>query len=235
MGIRSWLQKCMGRAGTAQDAPVTAVERGQWEEQSQEGEFDFHARNEWRQTGDFMDQTRKIFGQFGLKPDAYHGKVIMDLGAGSKLRTAFFENATLIALEPLADRFLKEIEWCDLRNAAEVYSVAAEDRVSECVGRADLLVSINVLDHCFDFDQVVSNIRDYLKSDGRAFLSFDKHDVADKMHPLELTEEVCERVFAKHGLTIESCTQGFGGVLGDTTTYGHGPYCLNYWLTPSSV
>ncbi len=230
---KSLLAKWLVGVGAAPRSEVTAVERGQRASQSQEGEFDFHVRNEWRQTDDFMDQTRKIFGAFGLKQDAYRDKVVIDLGAGSKLRTAFFEGATLIAIEPLADRFMEAIEWCNLSDAAEVYSVAAEDCVAACVGRADLVVSINVLDHCFDFDKVVSNIRDYLAPNGRAFLSFDKHDVADEMHPLELTEEVCEKAFAKHGLVVDSCTRGFDGVLGETTTYGHGRYCLNNWLTLS--
>ena len=97
-------------------------------------------------------------------------------------------------------------------------------------GRADLLVSMNVLDHCFDFPEILDNVREYLKVDGLAFLSFDKHEEADEMHPLELTEEICERLFVDRGLRIERQSAGFGGVLGEHQTYGHGPYCLNYWL-----
>ncbi len=154
---------------------------------------------------------------------------MVDVGAGSKLRTRYFEGAELVAIEPLADRFLRELPWCDLREAAEIYAVPAEDRVEACVGRADLVVSMNVLDHCFDFEAVVRNIRGYLKRDGVAFLSFDRHEKSDPMHPLELTEQICERTFAAQGLLLEKFSRGFGGVL-PTETYGHGRYCLNYWL-----
>ena len=63
------------------------------------------------------------------------------------------------------------------------------------------------------------------------FLPFDKHEVADDMHPLELTEGVCERIFVGKRLRIQKLTTGVGALLGGTQTYGHGPYCMNYWLT----
>ena len=209
--------------------PVTRIRRARWEREAQQGEFGFHATNGWRRTPDFARQSDLLFRHFGFEPDSFCGKVVIDLGAGSKLRTRFFVGSTLIAIEPLADRFLRELGWCDLRDAAEVYSVPAEERLERCVGRADLIVSMNVLDHCYDFEAVVQNIRSYLRADGLAFLSFDEHERADAMHPLELNEAVCRRVFARQGLRVERSSRGFGGAL-ETDTYGHGRYCLNYWL-----
>lgn len=58
----------------------------------------------------------------------------MDLGAGSKLRTKFFTDAKIIAIEPLAEKFMKEIEWCDLKDAYRVYSRPAEDFIGELEG-----------------------------------------------------------------------------------------------------
>jgi hypothetical protein len=60
-----------------------------------------------------------------------------------------------------------------------------------------------------------------------AFLSFDKHDAPDELHPLKLTEEICAERFEKQGFKIKATTTGGGAVL---KTYGHGEYCLNYWL-----
>ncbi len=47
------------------------------------------------------------------------------------------------------------------------------------------------------------------------------------MHPLELDEETCNQVFQKEGFRIENFSTGVGDIL---STYGHGPYCMNYWL-----
>ena len=105
-----------------------------------------------------MNQTNLLFEHFGLKPGDYSGKTVIDLGAGSKLRSRYFSEAELIAIEPLADRFLKEIDWCDLAQAHEVYSVPAETKIESCVGRADLLISINVLDHCYDFERIIEGV-----------------------------------------------------------------------------
>ena len=211
--------------------PVTAVSRESWLQKAQEGEFQFHVRDKWRPSDDFARQSRLLFEHFGLPRDRFENKTVVDLGAGSKLRSKYFSKSRLIAIEPLAERFLREIPWCDLKEAAEVYPVPAEQRIEGLVGRADLLVSINVLDHCYDFETIIENIREYLHPEGLAFLSFDKHKWADEMHPLELTEETCAEIFARKGLQIQKASTGFGRVLGTTQTYGHGPYCMNNWLT----
>ena len=198
-----------------------------WRRMAQEGEFRFHRRNRWRQSAAFMEQTRRLFDYFGFAQNEYDGRTLIDLGAGSKLRSKYFAGANIICIEPLAERFMKEIEWCDLADAQEIYSTPAEVRIAECVNRADLLISINVLDHCYDFELIIQNIAAYLRDGGVAFLSFDKHEGPDKMHPLRLTEEFCERVFAQNGFIVESFTKGCGQIL---QTYGHGDYCLNYRL-----
>jgi hypothetical protein len=150
------------------------------------------------------------------------------LGAGSKLRSKYFSDSTIIAIEPLAERFMNEIEWCDLDDAAEVYACPAEERIEQCVDRANLIISVNVLDHCYDFEQIVENICAYLKTDGLAFLSFDKHQVTDALHPLSLDEVACNRIFAEKGLVIEEFSISSGD--GSTAVYGHGSHRMNYWL-----
>lgn len=210
-----------------EQVPKTRHDRAEWQRTAQEGEFDFHQKSTWRQTPDFMAQTSRLFDHFGFSPEGWAGKTIIDLGAGSMLRTRYFKGAKIIALEPLAERFLKELEWSDLRDAERVYSSPAEERIEACVGQADLVISINVLDHCYDFERIVANIAAYLAPGGLAFLSFDEHKVADEMHPLVLSDAVCRDIFAQQGLVVEKYSEGAGDVL---RTYGHGAYCLNYWL-----
>ena len=206
-----------------------------WYRQAQEGELAFHKKDQKRQSSDFDENSKALFEHFGLHREQFRGGTVIDLGAGSKLRSKYFEAAELIAIEPLASRFLEEISWCDLNDADAVYSEPAECLIQDCVGRADLLVSINVLDHCFDFDQIVANIRAYLKPEGLAFLSFDEHKYRDTMHPLILSDDFCREVFERKGLSVHQHSKGFGArkdISKGKDTYGHGDFCLNYWLKP---
>ncbi|HYN93018.1 MAG TPA: methyltransferase domain-containing protein [Pilimelia sp.] len=235
---KRYVKRLAGRqqpAGAAVVVPKTTVDREKWASVAQEGEFRFHKNDTWRQTASFMAQTDRLLRHFGFTPEQYAGRTVVDVGAGSMLRTKFFTGAHLVVVEPLADRFIKEIPTTDLRDAAEVYSRPAEQLIDELVGRADLVISINVLDHCFDFPQIVDNIRQYLKPDGLAFLTFDMHDKADDMHPLSLTEETCKPIFTKAKLSIEKVTTGVGDALDGSQTYGHGPFTLNYWLRRADV
>lgn len=201
-----------------------------WKDKAQEGEYQFHARDTWRRTDHFRQQTAQLFQHFGFSSNQFEGKTIVDLGAGSMLRAKFFQNADIIVVEPLADRILENIEWTDIGDAKKVYSTPAEERIEDLVGKADFLFSMNVLDHCYNFDKIISNIRDYLAPNGVAFLSFDKHDVSDEMHPLHLNEEICRDLFEASGLQIDKMTTGTNGIL-PKDTYGHGPYCINSWLS----
>jgi len=216
--VRIWSEPALAK---------TKHEKVLWERESQDGEFRFHLKNKWRQSEKFMGQTIKLFDFFGFAQNQYEGKTIIDLGAGSKLRSKYFAGANIIVIEPLADRFLKEIKWCDLAEAKQVYSIPAEERVAECVNKADLVISINVLDHCYNFDQIIENISAYLNDNGLAFLSFDKHEETDEMHPLRLNESICEEIFLEKGLIVEAVSKGAGKII---KTYGHGDYCLNYRL-----
>lgn len=207
-----------------------------WFGQAQQGELAFHKQDRQRQSAGFDENSKLLFEHFGLLREHFRGCTVIDLGAGSKLRTKYFDEAQVIAIEPLADRFLDEVPWCDLNVAHSVYSQPAEHRIEALIGCADLLVSINVLDHCYNFDQIISNIRAYLKPDGIAFLSFDEHKYRDPMHPLILSDEICREVFGHNGLAVKRHSKGFGDckeISKGRETYGHGDFCLNYWLSPA--
>ena len=203
------------------------VHPDRWRKTAQEGEWDFHATNEWRRSPQFEVDNARLWRHFGFAADSMQGRTVLDFGAGSKLRSRFFADARIVAIEPLADRF-RALDFCDLNLAAEVHSRPGEERIEGLAGRADLIVSINVLDHCYDFDRAVSNIAGYLAPAGKAFLSFDIHDEADELHPLLLTEESCERSFSDAGLEIRQKSHGVGPF---GMSYGHGR-AVNYWLVP---
>jgi len=206
-------------------APVIGRRRA-WSWLAQRAELHFHQNNQWRQTADFYRQTQALFAHFGFAPDAFDGKTLIDLGAGSRLRTTYFRNAKLVVIEPLADEFRRTIPWCDLATAARVFSTAAEERIPELWGEADGVVSINVLDHCYDLAPILGNLGGYLKQGGVAFLSFDAHDDTDLLHPLRLGDRSVEGSLAGTGLVVEQRTTGLGPL---GPNYGQGR-AVNYWL-----
>jgi 2-polyprenyl-3-methyl-5-hydroxy-6-metoxy-1,4-benzoquinol methylase len=214
----------------ANDRVQTACDYNRWRKKAQTGELAFHRQDTWRPSENFAARNASLFERFQFRPDQYVSKTVIDVGAGSKLRTKFFQGAELLAVEPLADQFRSEIPWSDVYDSQEVYAVPAEEFIPACEGRCDLVISINVLDHCYDFAKIITNLRRYMRADGLMFLSFDKHDKTDSLHPLSLNEEICQQIFEDNGLSIERSTTGFGEGWDGPPTYGHGPYAMNFWL-----
>jgi len=177
-------------------SPRLRTDVAHWREVDQEFELAFHRGNELRRSDRFAEETRIFFGSFGFSENQFRGRLILDIGAGSRLRTTFFKGAAIAVIEPLAERFMAELEWSDLRLAKAVYSVPAEEFVPELENVADFVVSVNALDHCFDFPRVAANISRYLRSGGCAFLSFDERLWPTEGHSLILTERATK--FSEH-------------------------------------
>ncbi|WP_455368103.1 methyltransferase domain-containing protein [[Eubacterium] cellulosolvens] len=207
--------------------PKIEISKEKWLK-AQEIEFRHHKHNAPRRSEEFIARsknTSKLWNRFGFSSNQFSGKIVIDVGSGPVLRTSFFKNTKIIAIEPLADRFLKELEWCDL-SSAEIYKYPAEKYLPELEGIGDFATSINVLNHCYNFEKVIENISRYLKPEGLAFLSFGSRKVTDELHLLIITEEVCQGIFLKKGLKIE-------GMSRTKTSPEHRGYKLSYWLRRS--
>lgn len=206
-----------------------------WHSSAQPAELEYHIHSEWRRSGDFWPQTQELFSAFGFHPTDYAGKTILDLGAGSQLRSKFFTNCTLIALEPLGEEFLEKVDNCDLQNAHRIIVAPAETFQKDLADSVDFCISINVLDHCYSFEDICRNVFTYLRNGGTAFFSFDEHvGNADPMHPLALSQQECIETFTRLGFYVDKVTQGFPEPFKSNrkvNTYGHGNHCLNFWLT----
>jgi len=183
---------------------VLKVDKEQWSGTAQPGELSFHRTSTFRADHEkFTAANARFFDGFGFSATQFTGKTIVDLGAGSKLRALYFTGANIIAIEPLAEKFMQEIEWCDLRKASEVYSAPAEAMIDGLAGRVDFLFSINVLDHCYDFVDCIANIYAYLKPGGTAFLAFDCHQKTDDLHPIIVNEKVASAAMFDAGFQID--------------------------------
>lgn len=210
---------------------VTKVSDKRWAK-AQKGELNFHKDNDYRLTEEFNLDTKLLFESFGFEASEFQNKVILDLGCGSKLRTKYFQGANIIAIDPLIDDYRK-LEHCDVDDAYKVYSIGLEIFIPKLQNSADYGISINVLDHCFDFEKCVDNIYRYLKNGAKAFISFDCHFYTDALHPLILTEDVCTPIFNKCGFQILRFSEGHSGAYKKkikNNSYGHGVSCLNYWV-----
>lgn len=185
------------------ESTILKVDAEKWSSEAQAGELAFHKRPNIRSDEQvFTEGNVRLFTSFGYQPDQFAGKVVVDIGAGSKLRAKYFAGSHMVAIEPLASKFMEEVPWCDLKDAAEIYSEPAEKLIDSLVGRADLVFSINVLDHCYDFEKVIGNIHAYMKIGSKACLSFDCHSKVDKLHPIIINEKVATQIFFDMGFQI---------------------------------
>lgn len=183
------------------DEHIGCVELQAWRGEMQPGELKWHIR---RGPFDLVQFSAETWRHFGFAQDAFAGKTLIDLGAGPTFHGAWFSGVKrLIAIDPLADGYRDHCPWHRLGLANEVYVVPAEHRITALVGQADALVSINALDHGYDFALAAANIAAYLRPGGTAFISVDVHDSADVLHQMILTAEFCEGCFAAAELVIE--------------------------------
>jgi hypothetical protein len=204
--------------------PRLSVSSHVWSK-AQDGELRYHLENAAQLATGFEQNNAVMLKGFGFGMADYVGKNVVDIGAGSRLRTRFFEGAHVFVIEPLAERYMNDVSGCDLCVADRVYAVPAEEVVPELINIADLVISINALDHCREFGQVIRNIALYAKSSALIFLSFDGHEIANEMHPLVLNKNVCERAFRTAGLLVVRYQE--------KEEYGSG-VALNWWLKKDS-
>lgn len=207
--------------------PQLTEDVGSWRDNAQPGELAFHKRPNERSSERWGELNRALWQRYGFESSDFRGKTIVDVGAGSRLRTLYFEDVRIIAIEPPAQQFIEEVEWNDLDRAASIHALPAENEIPELIGVADFVVSVNALDHGFNFTDTVVNTRKYVKDDGCAFLSFDQHHTPESMHPLVLTDEIARVVFEAAGWRVSKFTEQF------RYHGGPGPQALNYWLVPA--
>lgn len=194
-----------------------------WVNLSQKKEFRFHKNDNWRRTEDFLIQNNLLFKYWGFNENDYENKIIIDIGAGSKLRSKYFRKSNIIAIEPLADKFVKRIDFCDLREAYKIFSLPAENIIEELKGIADLIICINVLDHVDNYKKVLNAAFYYLNNDGKFLLSVDLHESATIEHSVSLDEEKLESYFVQSNIRILEKINGLPNIAfygqGKTVTY----------------
>lgn len=200
---------------------ISRVGKKFWQDMSQPGELRFHQTCASRADGSFRNESDSFLISNGFTKDCLAGKTVLDAGCGSVLRTKFFEDIYLIGIDPLALEF-SNLKWSDVFTANKVYPQALETYIPELERLVDYTFSVNVLDHCFDFELCINNLVSYSAPKGKMFLSYDEHFSTDTMHPLVLTMDGSLNTFLKFNLKILKVSSG--------EPFGNGDRSLNFWL-----
>ncbi len=151
--------------------------------------------------------SRQIWQNFTFTQKTFTGKTVLDIGPGPTGRCSWLKG-TFLAIEPLAVRF-QQLPWHMLAKYKRVYAQPAEELIPELVGSVDAVLSLNTLDHCYDLPAILSNVYQYLKPDGLAFLSFDvDKGIYDPTHPINLTPAAATRTIKDSGLAVEAWSFG---------------------------
>lgn len=155
-----------------------------WKSEGLESELAFHKRNKWRVSPEFLEDSYELFKKIGINDfKIFQGLNVLDAGCGSKLRTAIFEGCQLYGSDPLADQYMSEIEWSDLNKCVDVFSVASEQFIPSISEKMDVVITINAIDHGYDYKKSIDNFYDYLKKDGSLHLFVDIERIKeDKIH-----------------------------------------------------
>jgi len=159
--------------------------------------LEFHKSNDWRNTQDFLDQTTYLMDYFGYSPEDFKDEIVIDLGCGSKLRSKFFKHGKIVAIDPLADDYIKNVPWSDINTATQYYSKPAEELIPELENCACFLMCINVLDHTFKPRKILENCHRYLKTGGELLISVDSHKFITPLHPQAINAKFLENAFSK--------------------------------------
>jgi SAM-dependent methyltransferase len=179
------------------------VNKTAWENEAQAGELAFHSKL-CRLNPDYpLDKlSGDAWAWTGLNQLSLKDCRVMDLGCGPIVKGLWFIGAEVIAVDPLADDYIKNVSWQRISQADLFFSVGAESFIPELADTVDAVVSRNALDHGYDFELATVNISRYLKKGGKAYLEFDIHTETDKLHQMQMTPRYCEDCFHACGLEI---------------------------------
>ena len=163
-------------------------------------------RNKWRQSSAFLQRSKRIFRSWGFALDAFSGKVVIDVGAGSRMRGAVLEGARLVAVEPMGHVLLNAIakerakgpeaaskvahmDFFNPRVVWRLFAQPAELRLCAVEGMADLAYTINAIDHAYDPRRIVHNMARTLRHtcDSRMVVDVDLEHAPHTGHPHSLT------------------------------------------------
>jgi len=137
------------------------------------------------------------------------------------MRGAVLTGAKIVAVEPMAPQLLhyiathrnqKNLSHMDFYKPDVVWQLRgapAEQRLCSIEGKAELVYSINVIDHAYSWQKILRNMALAVKhclpsarTCGRMFITVDLNHRPHEGHPFTLTKEGMEAEYRKNGFRV---------------------------------
>ena len=162
-------------------------DKNEWQNIHQPWELKYHQGNNFRWVdASWKAQWDKIFIEFmEITPSHFTNEdVLFDVGCGSRPCLDWFKEGVVHNLDPLLNDFLKidamKSHWED---KTFLYSQPAESLVESLAGECDYVHCWNVLDHTYDWKQILENVALYSKKGGLVLLGTDLGSTSHIGHP----------------------------------------------------
>ncbi len=154
--------------------------RERWKREHQPFELESHRADNFRwHDASFWRQWDHVFGEFcGLAADSFGpDDTLLDLGCGSRPALDWFEDGPRkVHLDPLLTdyRHIPQVaRFWRTKCIDDQIAAPAEDAVPELDGRCQFVLCWNVLDHTFDWQEILENVRRYVAPGGIACVGTD--------------------------------------------------------------
>ena len=152
----------------------------EWRREHQPYELAFHQQDNFRWHDEpFQRQWDLVFGEFcELTPDRF-GKndLLLDLGCGSRPALDWFDaGPRTVHLDPLLAEYRRIPEvarFWQARDPRDLIAAPAEEFVHDLEGRCRFVLCWNVLDHTFDWREILENVSRYVAPGGLACIGTD--------------------------------------------------------------
>jgi len=162
-----------------------------WEQTHQPFELRYHQHSNFRWPGRealWDEQWNNVFGLFGgLNPESFtDNEVLLDVGCGSRPALQWFKHGLKYHTDPLLAEYLKikqmQPHW-ENTDAEHLISAPAEECQEKLVDKCDFVLCWNVLDHTYDWREILHNCHAYLKQGGLFLLGTDHGGKEHIGHP----------------------------------------------------
>ena len=150
-------------------------------------------------------RLKELGDQFQLDDDGLRAwcreRVAVEIGCGPHPSVVEAEFRVALAVDPLADAYVREKIAAE--RAGVVYVSAVGEQLPLASGSADIVIIENCLDHAEDPRRVLGEIARVLKHGGFLWLLVDFMDYRDHMHPSPMREAALRGLLAEHGFVVK--------------------------------
>lgn len=132
---------------------------------------------------------------FEINEQSFSNKIVVDIGCGPVGSLHFFNAKIKIGIDPL----VKKYEIFDIKTHDMIYMDGKAENIPLISSYADVVISVNALDHGENFDKALEEINRILKPGGQILLELNLSEKATVCEPIVLnlpdSENKLERYF----------------------------------------